>query len=111
MSAAAMTQLFSVSRPRDGQARLGQRCIASPSGWTTGVSQSGQRSGIRNGCVPGGVRQHGADDLRDHVTGALDDHHVALADVLAVDVLLVVERRPRDGDAADLDRLEHRPRG
>ena len=27
MSAAAMTQLISVSRPRDGQARFGQRCI------------------------------------------------------------------------------------
>ena len=52
MSAGPSTQLISVSRPRDGQARFGQRCIASPSGFTTGVSQSGQRSGIRNGFVP-----------------------------------------------------------
>ena len=59
---------------------------------------------------PGPVRARGADDLRDHVAGALDDHVVARADLLAVDVLLVVEGRARDGDAADLDRLEHRPR-
>src|SRR5207247_3553462 len=32
-------------------------------------------------------------DLRDHVAGSLDDHEVALADVLAGDVLLVVPRR------------------
>ena len=50
-----------------------------------------------------------ADDLRDHVAGALDDHRVALADVLAVDVLLVVERGLRDGDTPDLDRLEPGP--
>src|SRR4029453_17820705 len=56
------------------------------------------------------VRAGGADDLRDDVAGALHDHVVALADALAIDVLLVVQRRPRDGDAADLDRLEHRPR-
>src|SRR5262249_34053545 len=51
-----------------------------------------------------------ADDLRDDVPGALHDDDVALADVLAVDVLLIVQRCARDGDAADLDRLEHRPR-
>jgi hypothetical protein len=39
------------------------------------------------------VRKDRADDLRDHVAGALDDDEVTLADVLAVDVLLVVERR------------------
>ena len=60
---------------------------------------------LRAGLVLAG----GTDDLRDHVAGALDDHAVALADVLAVDVVLVVERRPRDGDAADLHGLEHRP--
>ena len=56
------------------------------------------------------VRPGRPDDLRDHVAGALDDHVVALADLLAVDVLLVVQRRARDRDAADLDGLEHRPR-
>ena len=52
MSAAACTQLISVSRPRDGQARFGQRCIASPSGLTISAPQSGQWLGIRNGFVP-----------------------------------------------------------
>ena len=47
-----MTQLFSVSSPREGQARLGQRCMTSPSGLTISASQSGQRSGIRNSFVP-----------------------------------------------------------
>src|SRR4029078_9158784 len=55
------------------------------------------------------ARQHRTNDLRDHVACALDDDLVALADVLAVDVLFVVQRRARDGDAADLDRLEDRP--
>ena len=46
------------------------------------------------------------DDLRDHVARSLDDHEVALADVLAADVVLVVERRARHGHAADVDGLE-----
>jgi hypothetical protein len=50
------------------------------------------------------------DHLRDHVSGPLDDDEVALADVLAVDVLLVVERGVRDGHAAHVDGLELRPR-
>ena len=105
MSAAACTQLISDSRPREGHARFGQRCIASPSGLTIFVPQSGQCSGIRNAFVPRRCAPRRADDLRDHVAGALDDHVVALANLLAVDVLFVVERRARDGDAADLDRL------
>ena len=48
------------------------------------------------------------DDLRDHVAGAHHDHLLALADVLADDVLLVVQRRQLDRHAADFDRLEHR---
>ena len=111
MSIAALTQWISVSRPRDGHARFGQRCMTSPSGFTTSAPQSGQCFGIRNGFVPFAVRSGRADDLRDHVAGALDDHEVALADVLAVDVLLVVERRGRDGDAADLHGLELAPTG
>ena len=39
------------------------------------------------------VRKNRADDLRDDVTCPLDDHVVALPDVLAVDVLLVVQGR------------------
>ena len=48
-----------------------------------------------------------ADHLRDHVAGPLHDHGVTLADVLAVDVLFVVERGHRDGDAAHHHRLHH----
>ncbi len=53
---------------------------------------------------------HGRDDARDHVAGAGDDHLVALAHVLARQVLLVVQGRGRDGDAADVHGLEHRER-
>src|SRR5207302_1036174 len=56
------------------------------------------------------VRPRRPDDLGNHVACALDDDVVALANVLAVDVLLVVERCARDGHASDLHALEHRPR-
>src|SRR3954454_19284087 len=61
---------------------------------------------LRSGLVHAAGRP---DDLGDDVARALDDDDVALADLLAVDVLLVVEGRPRDGDPADLDRLHDRP--
>jgi hypothetical protein len=41
------------------------------------------------------------DDLGDHVAGAQHDHLVALAQILAREVLLVVERRQLHGHAAD----------
>ena len=52
MSIAALTQWISVSRPRDGHARFGQRCMTSPAGFTTSTPQSGQCFGMRNGFVP-----------------------------------------------------------
>ena len=54
----------------------------------------------------GGRRHH----LRDHVAGAHDDHLVAVAHVLAAQVLLVVERRELHRHARHLHRLEHRER-
>ena len=45
-------------------------------------------------------------DLRNDVAGALDDDGIADPDVLACDLILVVQRRPADHDAADRDRLE-----
>jgi hypothetical protein len=48
----------------------------------------------------------GADDLRDHVARALDDHEIALADVLAADVVLVVERGARHRHAPHVHGLE-----
>src|SRR5262249_51437925 len=59
---------------------------------------------------PFAMRPGRPDDLRDDVARALDDDVVALADCLAVDVLLVVQRRAGDGDAADLHRFHDRPR-
>src|SRR5690348_8321086 len=51
------------------------------------------------------LRYH-RDDLRDDVAGALHDDHVAVAEILARDLILVVQRRAGDDDAADIDRLE-----
>jgi len=42
------------------------------------------------------------DDMRDDVARALQAYEVALADVLARDLLAIVERRASDGDSADL---------
>src|SRR5690606_14975375 len=65
--------------------------------------------------------QHHVDNLRDDITGALDDDGVANADVAALadrlaalaqtlDIVLVVERRVGDHHAADGDRLKARHR-
>ena len=90
-----------------GQERLGHRICTSPGGWTTGVPQAGQRSGIANGrSEPSRSCVSGRDHLRDHVAGALDDDPVADAQILAGDVLLVVEGREPDRRPADLHRLE-----
>ena len=50
--------------------------------------------------------EHDAHDLRDDVAGAAHDHRVADADVLAGDLVLVVQRGVRDHDAADRHGLE-----
>ena len=47
-----------------------------------------------------------ADDLGDDVAGLLEDDPVADPDVLAPDLVEVVERRPRDGRAGDLGRRQ-----
>ena len=52
-----------------------------------------------------------AEDLRDHVAGPLQHHGVADADVLAGDLVLVVQRGAGDDDAADIDRLKPCDRG
>src|SRR5207247_2885713 len=46
------------------------------------------------------------EDLRDDLAGAQDDHLVADANVLAGDVLLVVQRRELHRDTANVDGLE-----
>ena len=51
--------------------------------------------------------EHRTDDARNDVAGLLDDHGVALADVLARDVVGVVQRGHRDRRAGHEHRLEH----
>ena len=57
--------------------------------------------------VAGAVLDQRRDHLGDHITRALDDHPVADAQILAGDVVLVVQGRPTDGHAADGDRIHH----
>ena len=57
----------------------------------------------------GDVRRR-TEDLGDHVARAQHDHVLALPDVLARQVLLVVERRHLHRDPAHAHRLEHRAR-
>ncbi len=69
--------------------------------------QAGQVSGKRRARRRGGrVFQHGAEDLRNDVAGALHPHRVADPDVLAGDLVLVVQGRVFDHDAADRDGLQ-----
>ena len=107
------TKCLSSCHARAGQSRLGHFVNTLSCGLTVGVSQNGQRSGGRGrggrSRALGHVRRR-RDHLRDHVAGAHHDHLLARADVLAHDVLLVVQRRQLDRHAAHLDRLEHRVR-
>ena len=75
------------------------------------MPQAGQFAGIaKTRSLPSRRAVERADDLRDDVPGALHDDVVADPDVLAQDVVLVVQRRELDDDAADDDGLEHRER-
>ena len=59
----------------------------------------------------GPLLQHHADDLRDHVAGALQDHGVADPDVLARDLVGVVQGGVLDHHAPDRHRQQPRHRG
>ena len=90
-------------------ARLGQIVKTAPSGFTVGGPAG--RALLRRLRLAGALvlaRQLRRDHLGDHVAGPHHHHLVALAHVLAGQVLLVVEGRGGDGDAADVDRLQHR---
>ena len=105
------TKCLSSCHWRPGHSAVGALGEHPVAGLTVGVSQSGQRFGrlgARAGDRPlDGVRG-GREHLGDHVTGAQDDDLVAGADVLALDVLLVVQRGQLDRDPAHVHRLEHR---
>ena len=79
-----------------------------PRGRTTGVAADralGRH--LEDLLLARALAQHRPDDLRDDLAGALDDHGVADADVLAPDVVLVVQRRQLHRGVRDDDRLEH----
>ena len=93
--------------------RSARRCSAAPP----------RRAAAPRGCrTPGRLGEHErlrvlrppleyhGNDLRDHVAGALQHHGVADADVLAGDLVLVVQRRVLHQHAADIHRLEPRDR-
>ena len=92
--------------------RFGQIVHTESSGLTVGVPHAGHFFGglaLSQPLALAALDQR-RDHLRDHVAGARDHDLVALADVLARQVLLVVQGGGRDRDAADVDRLEHRER-
>ena len=95
-----------------GQATPVQRATASPLGRATSEPQTGQWSGMRN-FFSSPVRFSGdhPHDFGDHIPGPLDDHRVADAHVLAVDLILIVKRRAADRHASDADRLQDCRRG
>ncbi len=95
-----------------GQAAFVQRRTTSPSGRDALEPQTGHRSGEDEGNGVGRAAiQQDLDDVRDHVAGPLDDDGVALADVQALDLVGVVQRRAVDGHPGDAHRREHAPRG
>ncbi len=53
---------------------------------------------------------HDFQDVRNHFTGALDEHRIARVNVEAFDFVHIVQRGLRNGDAADLHRLKNRER-
>ena len=65
----------------------------------------GEAEALRPAPTPRGDHR---DDLRNHVAGALHEHAVADAHVLALDLVLVVQRRARNADAADAHRPQPR---
>src|ERR671935_9475 len=93
------TKCLSSCQRRSGHRRFGHLVKTSPSTLTVSVSQNGQRLGGR---ATGG--RFSASTTC--VAGAKDDDVLARADVLADDVLLVVQRRELHGDAADVHGLE-----
>src|SRR5881227_1721239 len=97
------TKCLSSCHWRSGHSRLGHLLKTPSSGLTIGVSQNGQRSGGRSGGERSGRSTA-------WVAGTQDDHLVAAADVLAREVLLVVQRGELDRHAADVHGLQLRER-
>ena len=98
---------------RPGHSRFGHLVNTESSGLTVGVSHTGQRSGgfgaggrsLRSATCGAGESTCGiTSPARSTITSSPSRMS------LRAKVLLVVERRELDGDAADVNRLEHRVR-
>ena len=104
------TKCLSSCHARPGQTGFGHFVNTASSGLIVFVPQNGHFAGGRGrrraALLLDDVRRR-RDDLRDHVAGAQHDHLLARPDVLAREVLLVVQRRHADAHAADDHRLEH----
>ena len=95
-------------RSRAGHDVFSHRQTTSSSSRWSALPHASHVVGITHGVRVGRPQaEHGRDDSRDDVAGLLDDDGVAFAQVLAGDVLGVVQRRHRDRRAGDEDRLEH----
>ncbi len=98
-------------RSRAGHDVFSQRQTTSSSSRCSSLPHTGHVVGITHGWASGGRRlSTGATTLRDDVAALLDDHGVAVAQVLPGDVFGVVQRRHRDGRAGEKHRLEQRER-
>ena len=58
----------------------------------------------------GSLFEHRSNNLRNYIAGAFDDNHVANANILATNIVSIVQRRELDGDPAQSHRLKHRVR-
>ena len=95
-------------RRRAGQLLRSHRQTTSPSPRTSSLPHDGQVSGICQGSArPSRSGFSTADDLRDDVAAFLDDDPVAHPDVLARDLVGVVQGRHADGGPGQQHRLEH----
>ena len=101
------------SRPCDGQPRLFGTAIVGLAGCTD-ERRAARVARLRHRPPAGALlplREHRPDDLGDHVAGAPHDHRVALANVLATNLVLVVQGCVGDRHAAHGHRIEHGERG
>ena len=72
-----------------------------------GAADGAAVGGLERPLLAGAPLAHGSEHLRDHFARPGHLHPVALANVLGLDQVEVVERGRGHRDAADLDRLEH----
>ena len=104
-----------MEQPLDALRRTPALVRAAVVGLALGADErrAARRTGLRHRPAAGALLplgEHGADDLGDHVAGPADDDGVALAHVLAPDLLLVVQGGVGDRDAAHDHGVEHRER-